>query len=106
MRTHYSRNPGPTPYMRSLPSGWLVGPDDPVKSRNNRARNTWRKRWRGDRGGSALSHPITAAFPVPRASQNSNPTKSAGSRTTCQTEDPLHIVTRSFSSKETHSTKN
>ena len=98
------KSPGPAAYMGSLPSDWPVGPCDPDKSRNSRARDTWRKRWHGDRGGSALSHPITVASLVPRASQNSNPAKSADSRTTCQTEDILCIIIRN-SSVKVHSTK-
>ena len=82
-----------------------MDPSDLNKSRNSRARDTWRKRWRGDRGVPALSHPITGASSAPRASQNSNPAKSVSSRTTCQTEDLLPTVTRSFSSKEIHSTE-
>ena len=85
--------------MGLLPSDSPVGPGNLIKSRNSRARDTWQKRRRGNRGGLALSSPITAASSAPRASQNSNPARSADSRTTCQTEDLLHISTRTSSSK-------
>ena len=66
---------------------------------------------RGKKGGAEikasppLSRPIIVASSAPCASQNSNPAKSASSRTTCQTKDLLHTITRSFSSKEIHSTE-
>ena len=98
------KNPGPTRYMGLLPSDRPVGPGDLIKSRNSRARDTWRKRWRGNRGVPALSSPTTAASSAPRASQNSNRAKSVENRTICQTEDFLHINTRSLATK-VHSTK-
>ena len=64
--------------------------------KQSRTHDTWRKRRRGNRGVYALSHPSTTVRPASRASQNSDPTKSANSRSTCQTVDFLRSVARNF----------
>ena len=68
--------------------------------------NTWRKRQRRNQGVHALSHPSTAVRPASRASQNSDPAKSANSRSICQTISFLRSVARKFTKvQKVHSTE-
>ena len=64
--------------------------------KQSRTHDTWRKRRRRNRGVRALSHPSTAVRPASRASQNSDPAKSANSRSICQTISFLRTVARKF----------
>ena len=81
-----------------VPSAWLTcGPGRSNHIWEQLCRlDTWRKRRRGNRGVYALSHPSTAVRPALRASQNSDPTKSANDRSICQTVDFLRSVARKF----------
>ena len=64
--------------------------------KQSRTHDTWRKRRHGNRGVHALSHPSTAVRPASRASQNSDPTKSANGRSICQAIDFLRSVAQKF----------
>ena len=79
-------------------SEWLTS--RPGRSRHmpkqSRAHYTWRKRRRKNRGVHALSHPSIVVRPISRASQNSDPTKSANGRSICQTISFLRSVARKF----------
>ena len=91
------QNPSPGAFYKGT-SEWLTsGPERSYHiPKQSRARDTWRKRRRRNRGVYALSHPSAAVRPASRASQNSDPTKSANGRSICQTMDFLRSVARKF----------
>ena len=73
--------------------------------KQSRVRDTWRKRRRGNRGVYALSHSSAMVRPAPRASRNSDPTKSANTRSICQTRNFLRSITWKLLSSKVHSTR-
>ena len=89
------QKPSPDTFYRAASEWMTSGPRQSNHiPKQSHVRDTWRKRRRGNRGVYALSHPSTAVRPASRASQNSDPTKSANSRSICQTRDFLRSVAR------------
>src|SRR3954462_12713821 len=96
----------PPSALNKADSEWLTGrPKQSVKSHNRRASDTWRKRRREDRGVIVSSHPSAAVFSASRASQNSDPVKSANRRATNLTTVSTDLSLGDPQGYEVHSTK-
>ena len=83
-------------------SEWLTSGSEQICHipKQSHTYDTWRKRRRGNRGVHALSRPIAADRPASRASQISDPAKSANSRSICQTISFPRSVARKFTKVE------